>query len=91
MKTYTINLCTDTKNTDRYDKVAVNKFPIIMKCSDVDELKKYLGNEETANYVKSMLKQKHLYETAVFYIREINGNSINELTLSVVELMKINY
>ena len=91
MKTYTINLCTDTKNTDRYDKVAVNKFPIIMKCSDVNELKKYLGNEETANYVKSMLKQKHLYETAVFYIREIDGNSINELTLSVVELMKINY
>lgn len=91
MKTYTINLCTDTKNTDRYDKVAVNKFPIIMKCSDVDELKKYLGNEETANYVKSMLKQKHLYESAVFYIREIDGNSINELTLSVVELMKINY
>ena len=91
MKTYTINLCTDTKNTDRYDKVAVNKFPIIMKCSDVDELKKYLGNEETTNYVKSMLKQKHLYESAVFYIREINGNSINELTLSVVELMKINY
>ena len=91
MKTYTINLCTDTKNTDRYDKVAVNKFPIIMKCSDVDELKKYLENEETANYVKSMLKQKHLYETAVFYIREIDGNSINELTLSVVELMQINY
>lgn len=91
MKIYTINLCTDTKNTDRYDKVAVNKFPIIMKCSDVDELKKYLGNEETANYVKSMLKQKHLYESAVFYIREIDGNSINELTLSVVELMKINY
>lgn len=91
MKIYTINLCTDTKNTDRYDKVAVNKFPIIMKCSDVDELKKYLGNEETANYVKSMLKQKHLYESAVFYIREIDGNSINELTLSVVELMQINY
>ena len=91
MKIYTINLCTDTKNTDRYDKVAVNKFPIILKCSDVDELKKYLGNEETANYVKSMLKQKHLYESAVFYIREIDGNSINELTLSVVELMKINY
>lgn len=91
MKIYTINLCTDTKNTDRYDKVAVNKFPIIMKCSDIDELKKYLGNEETANYVKSMLKQKHLYESAVFYIREIDGNSINELTLSVVELMKINY
>lgn len=91
MKIYTINLCTDTKNTDRYDKVAVNKFPIIMKCSDVDELKKYLGNEETANYVKSMLKQKHLYESAVFYVREIDGNSINELTLSVVELMKINY
>lgn len=91
MKIYTINLCTDTKNTDRYDKVAVNKFPIIMKCCDVDELKKYLGNEETANYVKSMLKQKHLYETAVFYIREVDGNSINELTLSVVDLMEINY
>ena len=30
MNTYVINICVDTKTTDIYDKVAVNKFPIII-------------------------------------------------------------
>ncbi len=91
MRIYAINLCTDTKNTDRYDKVAVNKFPIIIKCNDVEELKQYLSSEETSNYVKNLLKQKHLYESALFYIREIDKNNVNEFTLSVVDLIEISY
>ena len=44
MKTYAINLCTDTKNTDRYDKVAVNKFPMLIRCEDLDTLKDIYEN-----------------------------------------------
>lgn len=78
MKIYAINLCTDTKNTDRYDKVAVNKYPMIVKCKGNDELKEFLSKDETVKYVKDLLKQKHLYETAVYYIREIGENIIED-------------
>lgn len=91
MKTYVINLCTDTKNTDRYDKVAVNKFPMIVRCDDINELKNILSNKNTSEFIKENLKQKHLYETAVFYIREIDNNKINEICLDVVKLNKIEY
>lgn len=91
MKTYVINLCTDTKNTDRYDKVAVNKFPMLVRCKDIDKLKEVLGDKKTSDFIKENLKQKHLYETAVFYIREIDGNNINEFCLDVIELNKIEY
>lgn len=91
MKIYVINLCVDTKNTDRYDKVAVNKYPMIIKCNDINELKEILSNKETSDFIKDNLKQKHLYETAVFYIREINGNNIEEFCLNVVSLNNIEY
>lgn len=91
MKTYVINLCTDTKNTDRYDKVAVNKFPMIVRCDDINELKNILSNKNTSEFIKENLKQKHLYESAVFYIRSIDQNSIDEFCLDVVELNNIEY
>lgn len=91
MKVYAINLCTDTKNTDRYDKVAVNKYPMLIKCNDVDELRSILSNKETSDFIKQNLKQKHLYETAVFFIREIDKNNINEFCLNVVDLNKVDY
>lgn len=84
MKTYAINLCTDTKNTDRYDKVAVNKFPIIVRCEDFNELKYFLQKEDTINFVKELLKQKHLYETAVYYIREVD-KGIKEVDKGIKE------
>lgn len=90
MKIYTINLCTDTKNTDRYDKVAVNKFPMIIKCVDENELKEFLSNEKTVKFVKDLLKQKHLYDTAVYYIREIN-KEINEYRWVVKDITPVSY
>lgn len=91
MKIYAINLCTNTKNTDRYDKVAVNKFPMLIRCENFDALKSILESDETSQFIKDLLKQKHLYETAVFYIREIDKNTINEFCLNVIELNKIEY
>ena len=35
---FAVNLTVDTKTTDLYDKVAVNKFPVIVRCNNEDEL-----------------------------------------------------
>lgn len=91
MKIYVINLCVDTKNTDRYDKVAVNKYPILIKCENDSKLKEYLSNEQTSNFVKEHLKQKHLYNSAVFYIRKIDKNDIEDFCWNVIDLTKIDY
>lgn len=91
MITYVINLCTDTKNTDRYDKVAVNKYPMIIRCENIDKLKEYISNQKIMLFIKEHLKHKHLYETAVFYIRSINNNKINEFCWNVPEIIQIEY
>ena len=64
---------------------------MLIRCKDIDKLKEVLGDKKTSDFIKENLKQKHLYETAVFYIREIDGNMINEFCLDVIELNKIEY
>ena len=91
MKIYAVNLCTDTKNTDRYDKVSVNKFPMIIKCNDIEELKQILSNHNTTEFIKNNIKQKHLYDTAVFYVRELDRNNINEFCINVIDVNNIDY
>lgn len=91
MKIYAVNLCTDTKNTDRYDKVSVNKFPMIIKCNDIEELKQILSNHNTTEFIKNNIKQKHLYDTAVFYVRELDGNNISEFCINVIDVNNIDY
>lgn len=91
MKIYAVNLCTDTKNTDRYDKVSVNKFPMIIKCNDIEELKQILSNHNTTEFIKNNIKQKHLYDTAVFYVRELDGNNISEFRINVIDVNNIDY
>lgn len=71
MKTYAINLTTCTKTTDLYDKVAVNKFPIIVRCKTEDELKRFLSSTETENYIRSMLRTKRLFDEAQWCIRSV--------------------
>ena len=91
MITYAINLCADTKNTDRYDKVAVNKYPILVRCESDEKLKEILSNDETNEFVKEYIKPKHLYESSVFYIRKIDKNNIEDFCWEVKEIVKINY
>ena len=51
MNIYAINVCTDTKTNDRYHKVAVNEYPIIIIGND-DDLRKHLSSEDTNKYIK---------------------------------------
>lgn len=92
MKTYAINLTTSTKTTDLYDKVAVNKFPIIVRCKTEDELKQFLSNEETNQYVKHMLRTKKLFDESQWCIRSVySDGSVRELCWNVSEINNITY
>ena len=72
MNIYAINICTDTKNTDRYDKVAVNKYPVIVLGTNT-ELEKYLRSNEMKVFVKDLFRTKQLYDAGVFKIRCVNS------------------
>ena len=92
MKTYAINLTTCTKTTDLYDKVAVNKFPIIVRCKTEDELKQLLSSQETENYVRSMLRTKKLFDESQWCIRSVYPDgSVYELCWDVSSINNITY
>lgn len=91
MKTYAVNLTVDTKTTDIYDQVAVNKYPIIVLCKDEEELWDKLSHTNTINWVKQNVRTKRLFDTAFFHIREIDGNDIKDICWKVDSLMTIAY
>lgn len=70
MNTYTINVCVDTKTTDLYDKVAVNKFPLLITCQDDERLKYILNDHDIKLYVKNLISER-LYNTAKYHIIRI--------------------
>lgn len=92
MKTYAINLVTSTKSTDIYDKVAVNKFPIIVRCKTESELKDILNTEQSNEFVRSMLRTQKLFDEALWCIRSIySDGSVQELNWKVGEINNISY
>ena len=92
MKTYAINLVTSTKNTDLYDKVAVNKFPIIVRCKSEAELKDMLNSEQSNGFVKQMLRTQKLFDESLWCIRSIYPDgSVQELNWKVADLNNVSY
>lgn len=92
MKTYAINLTTCTKTTDIYDKVAVNKFPIIVRCKTESELKDILSSEDTNGFVKHMLRTQKLYNDAEWCIRSVySDGSVYELNWKVSDINIVSY
>lgn len=91
MKTYVINVVVNTKTTDLYDKVAINKYPIIVICADEKELWEKLSNEETSEWIKQNVKTKRLFDTAYYHIREISNNNIKDICWKVDSLINIEY
>lgn len=90
MKNYAVNLVVDTKHTDIYDKVALNKFPIIVQCKTENELKSILSNEQTIQFVKGLIKSKSVFDTAFWNIRTIYDNDeVRELVWKVPDMINI--
>jgi hypothetical protein len=91
MKTYAVNLSVDTKTTDIYDKVSINKYPIIVICEGEKELWDKLSSSDTISWVKHNVKNKRLFDSAYFYIREIDKDIIKEICWKTDSLMSIEY
>ena len=90
MKNYAVNLVVDTKHTDIYDKVALNKFPIIVQCKTENELQSILSNEQTIQFVKGLIKSKSVFDTAFWNIRTIyDNNEVREIVWRVSDTINI--
>ena len=91
MRIYAVNLTVDTKTTDLYDKVAINKFPIIFICNNEEELWNKLSTEDTSNWVKQNVKTKRLFDTAYYHIREIFNGDVKDICWKVDSLINVEY
>lgn len=89
MYIYVINLCVDTKTTDIYDQVAINKYPIVV-FGDDDYLLRILNSENVRDYVKEHIS-KQLYENASWYIRKIEESEVNELKYDLPSTTIVEY
>ena len=85
MKTYAVNLVVDTKNTDIYDKVALNKFPIIVKCKTEAELKEILSQELAQKFIQDHIKSQRVFDTAEWFIRCIYDENVREIVWKVTD------
>lgn len=85
MKTYAVNLVVDTKNTDIYDKVALNKFPIIIKCKTEAELKEILSQELAQKFIQDHIKSQRVFDTAEWFIRCIYEENVREIVWKVTD------
>lgn len=69
MKTFAINIVTNTRAGDAFDAVAINKFPVIYTADSTDDL---FDNTEFTDWVHSLLKAESLFEKAKAYVRSID-------------------
>jgi hypothetical protein len=91
MKLYAINLTVDTKTTDLYDQVAVNKYPIIAMCKDENELWEKLSSQDTSNWIRQNVRTQRLFDSAYYHIREISGENVIDICWKVDSLIKMVY
>jgi hypothetical protein len=91
MKQYAINLTVDTKTTDIYDQVAVNKYPVIVICNNEEELWEKLSCHDTINWVRNNIRIQRIFDSAYFHIREIDGDNVRDICWKVDSLIKMTY
>lgn len=66
---YTINICVPTRDGDRYKRVAINEYPIIM-IGLIEDVKKQL--KQLKDYIYEMVPSDQLREQATFNIRRVD-------------------
>lgn len=90
MKTYAVNLTVDTKTTDLYDQVAINKYPIIVMCKDEEELWEKLSSQDVSNWIRQNVRTQKLFDSAYYHIRELNDD-VKNICWKVDSLIKMVY
>lgn len=86
MNIYVINLVVNAKNTDVYDKVALNKYPIIIKCKSEDELKEILVQEQANTFIQQNIKSQKIFDNAQWFIRKIYNDQVEEFILNIPDI-----
>lgn len=91
MKIYVINLTVNTKTTDLYDQVAINKYPVIVFCNDEKELWEKLSSKENIIWVRQNVKTRRLFDTAYYHIREIFNGEVKDICWKLDSIISIDY
>lgn len=91
MKIYAVNITVDTKTTDLYDQVAINKYPIVVICNNEQELWDKLSSRDTINWIRSNIRTKRLFDSAYYHIREILTDDAKDICWKVDSLITIEY
>lgn len=86
MKIYAINLVISLRNAIE-DKIAINKYPIIVKCKTESKLKEILSQESIKDFLKRTIKSQRLMDTAQWYIRCIYETDVREIIWDAMELL----
>lgn len=88
---FAVNLTVDTKTTDLYDKVAINKYPVIVICKDEKELKDKLSSSSTIKWIRENIRIQRVFDSAYFHIRgikDLNDDNILEFNWKVDSIVK---
>ena len=89
LESYSINICVATAGHDRYDKVAINKHPMVVLGRESD-LKNQLRSDTIKAYIKANIRSKEIYDTAEFYIMHLKrDNTADKFVIPVSELVQI--
>lgn len=90
MKRYAINLIVN--DNESYEKVVINKFPIVVICKTEYELKNILSSSSTIEYVKKYIKTEQIFNSAQWCVRSIyNNDNIYEIVWNVSDLINIEF
>ena len=91
MNTFIINIVTTTKTKELYELVAVNEYPIVVRCENEERLQEILKGEAFTSRIKDELKTKTLYDQGLYYIREILKDSTKDFTYKVPDYTIVEY
>lgn len=89
LESFSVNICVATAGHDRYDKVAINKYPMIVLGRESD-IRTQLSSPQLVDYIKQNIHTKDIYKSAVFHIMHLKrDNTCTKLEIPVPELVKI--
>lgn len=86
---YAINICVPTKNTKRYDRVALNEFPIIFDVDSEEEIVELLTSETIRVYCQNLITSEKLYREAKLCIKCIADDGPKEMVWNLDEYVII--
>jgi hypothetical protein len=70
---FAVNICVATAGHDRYDKVAINKYPIVITSGELTEV---LASNSIKTLISTVIKTRDVYNSAEFYVMAIDNDKL---------------